>query len=188
MHWEVEQKFRIRDRATVEAKLSELKVQFAAPQHQADRYFNHPARDFGKTDEALRIRRIGDDAFVTYKGPKIDSITKTRRELEFRLPPSSSNEEFAELLLALGFRDVATVRKARQIGHLQWQGFPIEIALDEVDQIGSFLEIEIVADDSTLSEAKSAVASLSQRLETGPNERRSYLELLLEKNVVTRCS
>jgi len=181
MHWEVEQKFRVADRSRIEAKLSEFKVQFAPAQQQADRYFNHPARDFAKTDEALRIRRMGDDAFVAYKGPKIDPATKTRRELEIRIPPGSSDQDFAELLLALGFRDVATVRKTRQIGHLQWQGFSVEIALDEVDQVGSFLEIEIVADDSTLNDAKNAIASLSRHLQMGPNERRSYLELLLDK-------
>ena len=44
-----------------------------------------PCRDFAQTDEALRIRTVGDTSFVTYKGPKLDATTKTRRELELPL-------------------------------------------------------------------------------------------------------
>ena len=37
---------------------------------QRDEYFSHPCRDFAATDEAFRVRRAGDDWFVTYKGAK----------------------------------------------------------------------------------------------------------------------
>jgi adenylate cyclase, class 2 len=181
MKWEVEKKFPLENVATVKARLLELGARFSDPIQQSDRYFSHPVRDFHKTDEALRLRQVGENNFVTYKGPKIDSDTKTRHELE--LPLSSGPqiaEQFVELFNALGFREVATVQKTRRPGELTWDGHPVELALDEVKGLGSFLELEIPANDQTLEAAKTAINTLSQQLGLGASERRSYLELLME--------
>ena len=85
MHIEVEQKFRATHSAELLARLERMGAVFAEPVVQVDLYFAHPARDFAQTDEALRIRRVGERNFVTYKGPKLDAMTKTRRELELPL-------------------------------------------------------------------------------------------------------
>ena len=50
-------------------------------QEHADHYFNGHDRDFHQTDEAFRIRRMGEKNFLTYKGPKRDTDTKTRIEI-----------------------------------------------------------------------------------------------------------
>jgi adenylate cyclase, class 2 len=183
MQWEVEQKFCLGDDQATMAKLITLGVRFLDRIQQTDRYFNHPCRDFAKTDEALRLRRVGSCNFITYKGPKIDAATKTRRELELALPTSpGAPDQFAELLTALGFQPVATVQKTRQPGELQWEGQKVEVAMDQVQGLGSFLELEIAADDSTLEIARHALMSLSDRLGIGPPERKSYLELLLDRD------
>ncbi len=183
MHWEVEQKFRVNDVQAIRSALAELGVHWQKPIHQLDHYFNHPARDFGRTDEALRIRRVDEQNFITYKGPKIDAATKTRRELELPLPSGAdAAEHFSELLLALGFIAVGTVSKVRQPGALAWSGQQVEVALDDVQGLGSFVELELSASDDTLDEAKVALAALSERLKLSASERHSYLELLLSKN------
>jgi adenylate cyclase, class 2 len=183
MQWEVEQKFAVADIAAVKAKLAKLGVRIDEPIRQADRYFNHPARDFGQSDEALRLRQVGNENFVTYKGPKIDPATKTRRELELPLPSGADvPAKFSELFIALSFRPVGTVKKTRQKGTFSWEGHSVEAALDDVDGVGSFLELEIAADDASLDSAKTALKSLASKLDLGQAERRSYLELLLEKS------
>jgi len=183
MHWEVEQKFRADDLQAIRSALAQLGAEFHASLQQVDHYFNHPARDFARTDEALRLRQIGEQNFITYKGPKVDAATKTRRELELPLPRGSNTySQFTELLTALGFVSVATVRKVRQPGSLSWSGQHVELALDEVQDLGSFVELELSADDGTLDGAKAVLADLCQRLGLGPAERRSYLELLLFSN------
>jgi adenylate cyclase class 2 len=183
MQWEVEQKLRLSDLPAAEAKLNELGVTFANPILQTDHYFNHPSRDFRKSDEALRLRRVGADTFITYKGPKIDPATKTRRELELPLGAGTKTpDQFAELLLALGFRPAGTVKKTRRTGKMAWNGHEVEVALDHVENVGSFLELEIAADDSALEAARAALKALSQQLAVGSPERRSYLELLPETN------
>ena len=183
MQWEVEQKFHVNDLPAMAATLAGLGATFEGPVGQIDRYFNHPARDFSQTDEALRLRQIGDCNFVTYKGPKIDSHTKTRRELELPLPLGPEiSEQYLQLFQALGFRHSGTVEKTRRPGMLTWQGHEVEIALDDVKGVGSFLELEITADDESLPLAKSVVQALSERLGLGPSIRRSYLDLLLESS------
>jgi adenylate cyclase class 2 len=183
MQWEVEQKFAVADLAAVKAKLQKLGVRFDEPIQQADRYFNHPARDFGQTDEAFRIRQVGDENYITYKGPKVDPATKTRRELELPLQGGGDiANQFADVLVALSFRPVATVRKTRQKGRFSWEGHSVEAALDQVEAVGSFVELEIAADDASLDSAKAALKSLAAKLDLGQSERRSYLELLLSKS------
>lgn len=183
MRYEVEQKHPVDDAAGLVARLTERGAALGPAIAQSDRYFAHPCRDFAQTDEALRIRTVGGASFVTYKGPKIDTTTKTRRELELPLDPDdATGERFAELLAQLGFTAVATVAKRRRHFHLEAPcGRRIEGALDEVDGVGTFVELELAADDAELPSAKRAIRELADDLALGPAERRSYLELLLEK-------
>ena len=181
MQYEVEQKFRIDDPKATESRLSQLGATFQPSIEQSDVYFAHPARDFAKTDEALRIRRIGQRNFVTYKGPKIGKATKTRRELELPLQDGDiAAEQFALLLDALGFQKVAEVRKQRRPGKLIWQDRTVEVALDTVAQVGQFVEIEILVDQGDVEKTKECLLSLSEKLGLHSEERQSYLEMLLQ--------
>lgn len=167
----------------VQRALVELGATVQPELAQVDRYFAHPARDFAKTDEALRIRHVGDRNFITYKGPKLDTTTKTRREIELLLAPGEEGfNQFAELLIALGFRSVAQVRKIRQPYELRWEGQIVEIALDDVADVGTFVELELLAEAVNLDAAKACIQSLAERLQLSNSERRSYLELLLKKS------
>ncbi|HUY93520.1 MAG TPA: class IV adenylate cyclase [Pirellulales bacterium] len=181
MQFEVERKYRVTELRALLARLSELGGQPGEPELQTDRYYAHPARDFAVTDEALRLRRAGAANRVTYKGPKVNAESKTRRELELDLPPGDDVlADFGCLLEALGFRPVATVEKRRRKTHLDWQGQLVEVSLDEVERVGSFVELELIADDKSLPRAEAALAALAAALTLGESERRSYLELLLE--------
>ena len=69
--------------------------------HEHDIYYNAPHRDFGQTDEAVRVRYTDDHAVVTYKGPKIKKFgLKAREELNFAV---ESGETFETMLDRLGF-------------------------------------------------------------------------------------
>jgi adenylate cyclase class 2 len=177
---EVELKFHTDALNPLMADLKNLGACAGAPVVQVDQYFAHPSRNFSQTDEALRIRRIGERNCVTYKGPKIDTATKTRREIELPLSSGTSGaEQFSELLAALGFQPVSTVRKVRTAHHLTWQSRAVEVAVDQVDELGTFVEIETMAAESELDAARDAVLSLARELRLAVGERRSYLEMLL---------
>lgn len=179
MEFEVEQKFPIADPSDVRGALESLGAVFSSPICQQDAYYAHPCRDFAKTDEAIRLRRVGDSNRITYKGPKIDQATKTRREIE--LPLDSGEDSAAKwdsLLQALGFKPAAVVRKTRRRGRLMWQESEVELALDHVDRIGDFLELELAADEQSLEMAQQKILALGRELGLGKAERRSYLEML----------
>jgi adenylate cyclase class 2 len=177
---EVEMKFPMADPAAVERRLAEWGARADPPRADADHYFNAPDRDFACTDEALRLRRIGSANFVTYKGPKRDAQTKTRTEVEVPLAPGyDPAADFALLLTHLGYRPVAVVRKKRRVFHLTREGFGLEICLDDVEGLGRFAELEILAPEERLDAARGVLQRTAAELGLTGSERRSYLELLL---------
>jgi adenylate cyclase class 2 len=179
---EVEMKFSVPDLAALQSRLADWGAVASPPRQDADQYFNAPDRDFARTDEALRLRRIGSLNFVTYKGPKRNLQTKTRTEIEVPLADGdAAAEEFARILVHLRYRPVAIVRKRRRTYHLHRDGFLLEICLDEVEELGSFAEIETVVSEDQLEPAQAAVMRTAVALGLTASERRSYLQLLLEK-------
>jgi adenylate cyclase class 2 len=177
---EVEVKYPVADFAPLEARLREWGARPSEPLHEADHYFNAPDRDFARTDEALRLRRIGSDNRVTYKGPKCDAQTKTRTEIEVPLAEGdAAAADFTRLLTHLGYRAVAVVRKQRRILSLERDGFDLEVCLDEVDEVGRFAEVEILAPEEQLPAARAVLLQVAGELGLSAPERRSYLEMLL---------
>jgi adenylate cyclase class 2 len=59
-------------------------------------------------------------------------------------------------------------------------GRRVEGALDDVEGVGTFVELELRADEKSVDEARRAIATLAAELDLGPSERRSYLEMLLD--------
>jgi adenylate cyclase class 2 len=178
---EVEVKYRVDDPAAVVARLGALGADRAAERTDADHYFNAPDRDFQQTDEAFRLRRIGAENRLTYKGPKREAATKTRTEIEVRLADGdAAAADTGRMLVSLGYRPVAVVRKRRTVYHLTRGPFAVEVCADDVDRVGSFVEVEVVAEEARFEEAKAAVLALAAELGLTHQERRSYLEMLLE--------
>src|SRR3954467_4665043 len=111
---EVEAKYRVPDFTAAEARLRDWGATLVAEQAEADHYLNAPDRDFARTDEALRLRRTGDRNFLTYKGPRRGTATKTRPELEIPCPPGDeAAADYLALFGHLGYRRTAVVKKRR---------------------------------------------------------------------------
>lgn len=184
MQYEVEQKFRFDGAESgIEDLLAGHSAMLGEPMGQSDEYFAHPCRDFAQTDEALRIRTESGRSFVTYKGPKIDTTTKTRHEIELPLDADDTDgKKLRELLQAIGFSPVATVHKIRRAFTIHSVGHNVKGAFDLVDKLGVFVELELLAEEAALEEAKRVIGDLAKKLDLGPSVRRSYLEMLLEKN------
>jgi len=177
---EVEVKYRNADPPALVAKLAALGAAHLATRVESDQYFNAPDRDLKQTDEAFRLRRIGDTTRFTYKGPKRDTETKTRREIE--VPLADGDEPAADavrMLVCLGYRPVAIVTKTRAVYRLARGGFNVDVCLDELANAGTYAEVEIVADEEQFEGAKAAVLALAAELGLKDVERRSYLGLFL---------
>jgi adenylate cyclase class 2 len=163
--------------AALEAVRERLEALDADPRgtvEQTDTYFDHPARSFAETDEALRVRREGDRSMLTYKGPKVDAASKTRRELETAIEVPQAVEG---ILQAMDFEPVAEVRKTR--ARYALDGYTV--TLDAVDGVGEFVEVEAAGEEAEIDELRAGAESVLERLGLDPADgvRASYLELLL---------
>jgi adenylate cyclase class 2 len=179
--YEVELKFPIADASDVTLQLIARGATPGRVVHQYDVYFRHPSRDFQQTHEAFRIRRYEDDVFITYKGPVLDKATKTRREIEIAVGRRPEDfDRMRELLVMLGFEPVRPVEKTRALFHLAWEGRELELAVDSIDDLGTYLEIEALAEENDRDAARDGILRLAERLGLQNPERRSYLALMLE--------
>ena len=191
--YEVEVKLRA-DHEAVRARLADAGAVREARVGQVDTYYDAPHRDFGETDEALRIRRetrrvdteaVGgnDDGDVdrttkvTYKGPLVDEASKTRTEYETAVADADSVEG---ILSGLGFEPVETVEKERDFYRLD--GYTV--TLDAVTGLGEFVEVEAEAKtEDDIDAAREGAFAVLRRLGLDPDEqiRTSYLGLLLSE-------
>ena len=189
--YEVELKFPVTDTEPLLGRLTGLAARFRDPLHQVDRYFAHPVRNFAKTDEALRLRLVGDQVAVTWKGPRVDAAAKIRREIELGVTPCGPTGQatitaWTELLESLGFQQVLEVAKTRRPARVLWHGSEVEVAIDEVVGLGTFAEFEIVAREGEVPLARDCVESLAREVGLETPEPASYLELLLRQHVPPR--
>ena len=166
---EIEIKTRSDDNGRVERILLEKGATPLETLDQTDEYYNHPCRDFAKTDEALRLRKDSKGR-ITYKGPKLDQHTKTREEIELDI---DDLDKMAQILVRLGFRLVAKVSKRRKEYLLDG----VTVSLDSIDDLGDFVELEVQGDDA--EQGRKMIERTRDGLGLVGSERRSYLELIL---------
>ncbi len=170
---EIEIKAYCDNREEVIQKIITLGGRFKERLVEHDTYFNHPCRDFATTDEALRIRVTDRRKILTYKGPKIGEKTKTRFEEEVDF---NHLESMKTVLLRLGFNEVDDVVKKREIYYVN----DIEICVDEVVDLGNFVELEKRGEEKEATEKE--LFSLAKKLDLYRFETRSYLELKINRS------
>ena len=182
---EIELKFRADDLATAEQQLRGLGAELLGNHAENDTYFNAPDRDFATTGEAVRLRRSGAVNKLTYKGPKQPNArVKTRTEVELPLPYGDTSAEVAEQFLAgLGYKFVACVRKTRKEYHLPRGHFAVTACLDDVEQVGHYVELEILCEQPRADEAQTELLKLAEELGLKMVEKHSYLRMLLTRTL-----
>ncbi|MBP2172970.1 class IV adenylate cyclase [Methanococcus voltae] len=176
------------------ADLKDIGFKKSGIKEQIDVYYNGIDRDFRETDEALRIRRsanlnedlsvINENTYVTYKGKKLDKISKTRVEHETAVEDIDTMDN---IFKSLGFKSVEPVRKVRKllrkvIGATEDEY--IEASIDKVDNVGQYLELEITVESfEQKDEALGKLFSVLEEIGIDKNnlELKSYLELRDEK-------
>ncbi|MFX0206550.1 MAG: class IV adenylate cyclase [Candidatus Hodarchaeota archaeon] len=152
---------------------------------QIDTYFQSSTKNFWITDEALRLRenQYGNitKTEMTYKGPKKGRNMKIRDEITIEV---SDYEKSKRILKNIGFKPFATIKKQRR----NWNYQNITISLDKVEHLGSYLEIEISSpeDFKEIENIKDQIIRLAKEIipdYDGQDERRSYLELIYQKQI-----
>jgi adenylate cyclase class 2 len=177
---EVELKVKIPSLDPVREQLIKKKAQSKGKVHEHDIYYNAPHRDFGITDEAVRVRYTNDHAVVTYKGPKIKKFgLKAREELNFAV---ECGQTFEIMLDRLGFTKTREVNKWRET----WKLGTASISLDTVEGLGTFAEIEVMTENET-DNPTDRIEKIAKEIGVeGEPILASYLELLLAKTSADR--
>ena len=189
---EIEMKFRVANAAEYERLISEtLGASFGAPTVESDVFFTNEALGFPNEGKSLRIRRRGNYLAATFKGPRLDSQTKTREEIELTLVderPELTEENARRVDEAranwirfyerLGFSQYGVVTKSRRRASTEYGGRQFEITLDEIDGLGVFTELEVSAEKEEFAVARAVVMLLAQKLGLRETVTSSYLSMV----------
>ncbi len=185
MNIEVEIKIEIGDIDKIREKVAKIGKLIKAI-NQVDEYYIPSHRDFfaqkPHPTEWLRIRTNPDKVVFEYDlsiNKKADGEQECAEEYETEI---SNVEEFRKILGFLNFTKVVTVDKQREY----WDCGDIEVALDNVKGLGTFIEAEAKGDFKTLTDAKTACVNFLENLGIKDVENKKinkgYPVLYLEKN------
>ena len=185
MNVEVEIKVKIDNFEEIKAKVSAVGKLIKSIK-QVDEYYVPYHRDFfaqkPQPIEWLRIRTNPDKVIFEYDksiNKKASGEQECAEEYETII---SDPEEFRKILNFLDFKKVVTVDKQREY----WDCGDLEIALDNVAELGSFIEVEAKGDFENTIKAKEACFKFLEELGIKNAEtvqiNKGYPVLLLEKN------
>jgi adenylate cyclase, class 2 len=133
---EVEIKFRIQDRPSLQASLEQLGFSEITPRtHEMNTLFDLPGKPLRARGEVLRLRKYGEQWVLTHKAKSQQGGPhKSRIETETRV---HSGEKMEAILRALQFEPTFKYEKYRA----EWKREEGHVVIDETP-IGDFGEIE----------------------------------------------
>lgn len=173
---EVERKYRVDNTSYIIKRLGELGYKKTESVHQYDIVFLQKSDSF-KTfkvgDPVIRIRKANSLSTLTFKRA-INNDGDTI-EHEIKVEPTSEVEEF---LLEIGFKPITKIEKVRTEFKLD----PITISLDEVTNLGHFVEVEILCIEGEEEQAKENIAKVAGAIGLDPLriEKKKYDQLISE--------
>jgi adenylate cyclase class 2 len=142
MRKEIEVKARVTNSIKLFDKIKSLNITLSPEIIQNDETFID--ENFGDYDKVrsgknvLRIRKNNDKYIFTLKQPQKNELDCIEKETEITDP-----EEFRDALILMGYKSAVKINKVRRKAkHLGY-----EICVDEVEGLGTFIEVEKVTDD-----------------------------------------
>jgi adenylate cyclase class 2 len=180
MRKEVEVKVKVSDFGKVKQQLTEMGCVFSQQITQDDVTFVDS--NYGEYDEfqpgknILRLRKSDDKYIFTLKQPQRNEMDSIERESEISDP-----EEFEAALLLMGYRKVVKIHKTR----VKTKYKDCEICLDEVEGLGSFIEVEkIITGDGDAIEVQEQLFEFLITLGIDPKDQvfNGYDTLIYRKN------
>jgi adenylate cyclase class 2 len=150
---EVEFKAWVDDPATLERTLK-THAEFVRVVQKYDIYFSQP----GRSVTHFRLRREGANSIVTTKYKSIQGGTEISDEIEFDV---SDPQAFCRFIDRFGFEPFVVKRKTGRI----YRAGNATLELNEVEHLGSFIEVEIMCEDeSFIEEARNELDEWIERL------------------------
>ena len=170
---EVEFKFKSPGNEKIDKVLVHLGARKLASIEMEDIYFSHPSKDYGRSDEALRLRKMEGASELTYKGPRMHAESaKAREEITLKTDNPLTAQRIVE---RLGFKEFCSVHKKRSSYLLD----KLRVDVDDVEGLGEYVELEVLTESPERAEQLVELAKKELGLEK--LEKRTYIELLIEK-------
>lgn len=141
MKYEIEVKARIKDLDALISKLQTIGCILSEPIIQDDYVFNQKGvnlKDHSHRTPVLRIREQGDRIIFTVKKNRANELDCIEKEIDV-----SDRNILKDIIELLGFEQTIEVHKKRRKGICR----DYEICLDEVEELGSFIEVEKMTDE-----------------------------------------
>ena len=178
---EIEIRAKIKNINSVRDKILELGAQHIKTEEQVDRIFGR-SKDLDKEHKIIegcfsaRIRQKGNKILVELK-----EIRRTGAGLEFSSPISKS-EDGAYFLQKLDYEEAFVISKVREMYELD----SFEISLDQVNQLGSFIEIESRSKDDNrkeelVQECKDLLSKIDPEATSEPKKYGDLIQDLMNK-------
>ncbi len=144
MEKEVEIKVKVESFSQLIEKLSNFGCKFTDAIRQEDRIFiNFPDNEFAEFKAGvnfLRIRKSEGKILFTLKQSLVNELEGIEKEVEV-----SDEREMEEILKLIGYHEAIQVTKMR----IKAKYKDYEICLDEVEGLGSFIELEKITDEDS---------------------------------------
>ena len=178
---EIEVKAQLNNKETVLQELEKLGCVLSEPITQIDTVYAKivgSVSEYAKNDHFLRIREKSDGRYIfTVKAdPTKHALVKTEHETEILNPV-----EMRKAIFLMGYHIANKLTKIRQIGHYK----DYEICVDEVEGLGSFIEVEKISDEDpeiVLTELKKLLFTLGILPED--ETKKGYDIMVIEKEMV----
>lgn len=149
---------------------------------QTEYYLNNPKQSFLTQREDgfrdipesyLRVRCTKQGDWVTFKKWHLDPTTGSRVYADEYEAALDSGSTMVGLLEQLGYTEKVVIKKSRS----RWNYRAFEIVVDEVEGIGTFIEIELKQCDDSVDQGREQIYSLMRNLGISKIERidRGYL-------------
>ena len=161
MNEEIEIRVKLKNPKEAEKKLSS-KAKFVEKIDQKDEYYVPAHRDFFEEDPTSRYLRIrfeegrNEIGFHVCHYEDGEMVSADEYETEVEDP-----EEMREILKGLGMKNKVTVKKRRKVFETENH----EIVIDQVEDLGCFMEIEVKKRTKTKRKAKKGCFKLLKELD-----------------------
>ena len=173
MGTELEAKMQVDDHASLRERLRAAGATRVGMVMELNTFFDTPDHTLVAQDKGLRVRHTCDFEsgaerhVVTYKGPQQDGDLKNREEIEM---VADDGDQASLLLARLGYTPTLSFEKRRET----WRVDECLVELDELPQLGCFVEIE-GPDEEAVLEVREALD-----LDDRPLVKQSYIAMVDE--------
>lgn len=148
---EIEQKFYFKDIKSLYDLLSKNNLTKKESENisDSDEYFTDIDSEYIKNRTCLRIRKTNNKNMeITFKGKSINFsnfYAKSENNINIDINDYSN---LVDMLGSLGFYSYTTVTKSREVYNKTEDNIEYNVMIDKVEGIGSFIEFELLSDES----------------------------------------